>query len=330
MGRSLTSENVDKVKKLTLNGAFKKYFGEILEPMGFVYKVISKRQFFIKVINNEIVQSVTFHKCSAHKLGYNTFYIEYSIDSMYCKTAIRPDSLNEIFPGTKRMDAYAFVNPEEKLNLLGWDLIKRIYKTNHDFWSDEKLDWSLYSDEEAHKLIDEDKNSSRLWTSTSRLQFSPDYLDMMKLAVECAEKLILPEFEKLSDLNIMIEYYYDKCIFCIESIELEEFAKARNRDNVSLMPVVAGYNKDITKYVEKAIEQKKQNLIINITPKYYGEDTECIRNRRIEEFKERMDKMLAVRDKIFNTPELKERALQMAEEFRQNNLEVLRSCGIKI
>ena len=317
-------------KKLTLNAAFKKYFGEILEPLGFVYKVISKRQFFIRVINNEIIQTVTYHKCPVHKIGYNNFFIEYSIYPMYCKTAIRPDSLNEIFANTHGMDIYAYGKTDKNFDLLGWEFIKKVYKTNHDFWADERLDWSIYSDEEAHKLIDDDRKNGGHWTSIRSLQFSPDYLDQLELAVECAKKLILSEFEKMSDLNSLIEYYYENCIFCLESIEFEEFSKFGNHGNISLMPIVAGYNKDITQYVEKAIEQERQKLINKSTFKHYGEDADRLRNRLMEEFKERMDKMLAVHDKILNTPELKERALQMAEEFRQNNLGVLRSYGLKI
>ena len=66
-------------KKLTLNSAFKKYFGELLEPMGFEYKKIGKGQYYIRVINKEILQFVTCYQTRMRKQGYKSFDIRFKI-----------------------------------------------------------------------------------------------------------------------------------------------------------------------------------------------------------------------------------------------------------
>ena len=321
MGRSLTSENVDKAKKLTLNSAFKKYFGEILEPMGFVYKVINKHPYFIKIINDEIIQSLSIRQLSAIKTGYKSFYITYNIKSMYCKTAITPNSLNDAFPFSSSLQT----RTDEDYEKLGLELVKRIYKTNYDFFIEEKFDWSGYTNEEAKQLIEKDRKKYGKLARLGDLQFNPDYLDQMELAVDCAKKLVIPEFERVRDLESCVDFYYEKRYYNIISIELADFVIAKNCHNASLMTIVADYDKNITKYIEKAVEQEVWDLNHG-SGLGFAKDIDDY----IERFRKLQEYMLTIRKKILNTPELKERALQMAEEFRQNNLEVLRSCGIKI
>ncbi len=49
-------------KTLTLNAAFKKVFGEALEPLGFVKTKKTKNPYFIRVINKEIIHIIGFSK----------------------------------------------------------------------------------------------------------------------------------------------------------------------------------------------------------------------------------------------------------------------------
>ncbi|MBQ1434164.1 MAG: hypothetical protein IIZ09_13810, partial [Ruminococcus sp.] len=304
-------------KKLTLNAAFKKYFGEILEPLGFVYKSIGKRQYYFRLMNNEILQLFTYSIMPSCKVGFKLLDLKYYITPLYRKSIPNIDPKQNYYGIGKLTDLLDECNEKNQ------GLIKRMISIRNEFWGSTIPDCDKMTEDETKASLE--KHSGRF-----DLYFAPDYLDCIELSREYVDALIVPIFESNKTLDQCIEYYYNNHFYNIESIELEDFKEKSNCYNVSLMPIVAGYNKDITKYVEKVIEQEKQKLINKITFKNYGEDAERLRNKLMEEFKERMYKMLAVHDKILNTPELKERALQMAEEFRQNNLEVLRSYGIEI
>ena len=67
-------------KKLSLNAAFKQVFGEALEPLGF--KLIkSKYPYFVRVVDNEIIHTITLAKIPAH---YNEFCIKCGVSTVYC------------------------------------------------------------------------------------------------------------------------------------------------------------------------------------------------------------------------------------------------------
>ena len=57
-----------KEKKLTLKAAFISVFGEALEPLGFV-KIKSKHPYYVRVVNGEILNIITFEKDSKTEFG---------------------------------------------------------------------------------------------------------------------------------------------------------------------------------------------------------------------------------------------------------------------
>lgn len=69
-----------KAKSMSLNAAFKQVFGEALEPLGF--KLIkSKYPYFVRVVDNEIIHTITLAKIPAH---YNEFCIKCGVSTVYC------------------------------------------------------------------------------------------------------------------------------------------------------------------------------------------------------------------------------------------------------
>ena len=69
-----------KAKSMSLNAAFKQVFGEALEPLGFKL-VKSKYPYFARVVNGEIIHTITMAKIPSH---YNEFCIKCGVSTVYC------------------------------------------------------------------------------------------------------------------------------------------------------------------------------------------------------------------------------------------------------
>ena len=70
---------VKKEKKLSLNAAFKSVYGELLEPKGF--KLLkSKYPYFVRVIDDEVIQIISFMKEKAFDHDYEGFSICISLN----------------------------------------------------------------------------------------------------------------------------------------------------------------------------------------------------------------------------------------------------------
>ena len=73
---------VKKEKKLSLNAAFKSVYGELLEPKGF--KLLkSKYPYFVRVIDDEVIQIISFMKEKAFDHDYEGFSICIGISLTY-------------------------------------------------------------------------------------------------------------------------------------------------------------------------------------------------------------------------------------------------------
>lgn len=73
-------------KKLTMNAAFKKVFGEALEPLGFVKIKVAKLTYFVRVVNDEILHILTYRELRTRKTGYKSFEILGGVVSLYRRT----------------------------------------------------------------------------------------------------------------------------------------------------------------------------------------------------------------------------------------------------
>ncbi len=69
-------------KRFTLNAAFKKVFGEALEPLGF--KLIkSKYPYFVRVVNDEIIHVVFVCKNKCETSSRKSFYVVFGVAIIY-------------------------------------------------------------------------------------------------------------------------------------------------------------------------------------------------------------------------------------------------------
>ena len=313
------------VKKLTLNGAFKKYFGEVLEPLGFQYKKIGKSYFYIRVLNGEILQFVMCKLIPMRKVGYQSFDIDFYVSSLYQRNLPKLDEKN----GGRNARGLKWLLTErlrtDPDNDQYKELGKKALKYYTDiFWTRRKLDWSEIPDDQVNKTLDE-------WLYKYYFMFNPDYTECMELAKEYAKLLLVPILNDTVTLEGLLDRCYSdrSSLFYslsqeLRSIEFDDFEDQNmNGYNASLALIVANYNKDLSRYIERSVEEyaiETKNGMRN--------NDENVLTEFVLQFRKKLEDGVKIRDKILNTPELKDHALKMAKEFRKTNLEILRSYNL--
>lgn len=72
-------------KKLTLNAAFIKVFGEGLKPLGFkrLKNLKNKYPYFVRVVNGEILHAVSYRQTTSPKIGYKEFEVCCGVITLY-------------------------------------------------------------------------------------------------------------------------------------------------------------------------------------------------------------------------------------------------------
>ena len=301
-------------KKLTLRSAFKKYFGDLLIPLGFKYITIKKESFYYRLINNEILQLISFTPSSSRKKGYNEFSIQFYITPLY----------GRVFPESE-YDSQVFYRSLEYMNIindpisqLGIEFCKNAIKIHRDhFWTDRSFSWSDIPSERLEQYI---LNHIDLRS----FYFSPDYFDEMEIAKDCAKKIVVPIFEKVNNIERCIDFYYMYQYSDLKSIDLDRFSDRENFFNVSLMLILADYRNDISVYIDNEANKRLDSYNRGSV---YLDGANSI-EEHLERFREQQKEMIAIRDKILDTSELKERAIKMAEEFKANNITKLSTLGI--
>lgn len=105
-------------KKLTLNAAFKRVFGEALEPLGF--KLIkSKHPYFVKVVSDEIIHYVTTANARADGRGWDG--VKYKCFDVFC-------GISTVYKS--KID---FDTDPGKFHFNGFDSVSEIYAEHHRF-----------------------------------------------------------------------------------------------------------------------------------------------------------------------------------------------------
>lgn len=306
-----------KEKKLTLNSAFVKYFGDLLIPYGFVKQTINKRPYFIRIINNEILQTVTYRQVSASKVGYKTFEIYYGIMSLYRKhidLTVSPECM------LRNMHHLQSTDSSE----ISEDLQKRAVEYNVNFWQRERVFSLSYEFPRVY------------------FYFNPGFLAGMEIARDIAEQGLLPRFQRTTTLENFIDYFYEnnelyKISFYKINEENREFHDAEcfdlspAHDNSEAFALIkANYRKDTTVYTEKELANNVAMITGENEHMRMGlggaKDVDDYKAR----FRSRADRETSMRDLILDTPRLKERALEYAEKIRQQNIDLLRAYGLKL
>ena len=160
-------------KRVTLKAAFKRVFGEALEPLGF--KLIkSKYPYFVRVVSNEIVHYVTFANETAD--GRGSFGVKYKCFSIYCGVSTVYNS---------KID---FDTDPRKLFFCGLNSVFQIYTKSHWYDLDNEYSDSIYE---------------FYYNPTS----TEDMLKVLKRALKVTEDTALPVINPAVTLEKCMDYF---------------------------------------------------------------------------------------------------------------------------
>lgn len=165
-----------KAKAMSLNAAFVKVFGEVLEPLGFK-KIEYKYPCFVRIVGDEIIQIITYMKMKGHPFvdGYErTDCSQYDI---VCK--VETVYSTEIELPTKNFEKYS--------SYLGK---REIYGREHMFDLDKNY-WKKAVKYFPHKSGDEKLTISGL-----------------EEAIDLTKQILLPALDGVTDLKSFLEYIY--------------------------------------------------------------------------------------------------------------------------
>ena len=294
-------------KKLTLNAAFKKYFGEVFEPLGFKAVDVNKRTFFVKVINNDILEIVTYRQLSVHKVGFKTFEILCGVCSLnygYIDFTRSPESwLTNIF----------FVNIDSQ-HEINEKVMMDVIQYHCDIWN-VPVDKEIRLRGSIRAAFD-----NRL----INFLFSSERVDGMKILSNATKEIVMSEYDCIHDNKDLAEYYYSKHYNMRICDDIEKFKERPTFiDPYTILLIISGYRKDTNLYIEEMLEIKlksiKQSRVaINDIEEYKAN------------FRKELKKQDEIRDMILDDPDIKNKVIEYAGRCREKNIEVLRSYGIEI
>ena len=171
---TLCFKKIGASKPMTLNAAFKKMFGEGLEPLGFKL-VKSKYPYFVKVVSNEIIHYVTIANETAD--GRGAHGVKYKCFDVYCGVSTVYNGSIDFNKNHFKFGCSDFI-----------DSIRRIYAEAHRL----DLDW-------------------RDCMSISPFYYNPTadtyLISAMEKALSAAKKYALPVIEQVVTLEKCADYF---------------------------------------------------------------------------------------------------------------------------
>lgn len=270
----------------TLDGAFKKIYGEELAKYGF-QKIKGRQPYFVRLIGDEIVQVITYVNDYCLQEGYKEFTIYGGVATVY-RQELR---LNE----SPRNNNWINTN-------------RQIYlRTNPDTYDEKFL-------KETSSFLYEKQNETSLEQA-------------VKYSLEITKQIMIPEFDKITDLNTCMDYFYK----LHQKNILYDFNKeiADNYDNEGLLNVR-------TFTLETFIEKKDIQYQI-----YINELEQLMESGKIpyniewlkkeeEESYERMQTQIEIFKKIVTNPDILESVEQKLERRKIENTKRLREYGFDV
>lgn len=303
-------------KKLTLNTAFVKVFGEGLEPLGFrrLKNIKNKHPYFARVVGGELLQIVTFRQVGSTKTGYKNIEILGGIVTLY----------------RRNLDFIYFTNnPQDWLRSNGrfWRLVthvdqnvmERTIQYTCNIWG---VDKNLVIQRETLSGA----FSDRITFFLCKADDNEALLLGIQHAFEVTKNVMLAVMEQITTLNSCVEYFYkinERMGLC----PFDEFvANDLYSYSEGLALVKAGYRDDGVERLRKQAEAASRSLGCKSTPenikKAYDEYIQQHENHRAEQ--------VALRNMMLDDPELNKRVLAEMERCKANNIELLKSYGIII
>ena len=308
-----------KEKKITLKAAFVKTFGDALEPLGFVNLKKTKLPFFVRVINGNILNVITYRITGTIKSGYKTLELLFGISSLYNPHMDFID--NEFYSSVMSINSIFSCDYYNELNIVP----KR--STITDVLNFESGLWNIAQ----HGFFDSGNDMIEFKKRISRFLCSSDdtnqLMSVMKNALNVFQDIILPIMEHIQSNSEFINY----CFSLNKNMALCNDIDSFKNENAyyyseGLMLIKEKYSDDTQKYAERNVEKKVE--LIKDGRMGMGDA------KSIDEYKERYyNKWLEnkeIRNEIINSPELCSLFCQEADKIKENNLSVLEKYGYKI
>ncbi len=167
-----------KVKKVTLNAAFKKIYGEYLETYGFKL-VKSRYPYFVRVVNNEVVQVISYKKSAGHPIINGYYRSDYERYELYAGNETIYHSLIDFNK-----------SPMDIQNQSGIDLLSRIYQYYYRNFEEKKELLNYYDFFFPYKTDDNESMTSSFNYSLERVM-----------------PFLLKIFNQYTSINDFFEYY---------------------------------------------------------------------------------------------------------------------------
>ena len=281
-------------KKLTLNAAFKQVFGPELEKQGFKLAKGTKKPIYYRIVSDELIYVISIYdKTNRYPVmkDEKAFEIEGDVLCTYCTY------LGEMFPDID------FISNS------------KIYGVLAERNKNEEYDLSYIHN--ISKLVYKKNNND-------------DLINVMQRAYQITKKHLLSEILKVSNMKSFIRYYR---IFYGGFVNIKsafnEFgvfeSGLKESGDSSLMLIKANDHDDgmwnVLEECECISKQMKRDRKGFDKEKYQKEFDDW--NTYTKEVNE-------LRDKIFNTPELYNKAIELADKIKAENIEVLKLYGIEI
>ncbi len=288
-------------KKLTLNSTFVKVFGDGLAPLGFVRLKKTKLPFFVRLINGELLQIVTYREKAKRKDGYKTFEVLGGIVSLYRRTIDFTKS-PELW---LKSNHYYYSKWDAELNN---DVKKQAIKMGYSMSENQTI--PVEACEEAFK--------KSIISFVCKTDDNVSLLNGMKNAFDVTAHIMIPIFDQVNTYNSCIDFLYKYYSGWLELAELDEFIE-NDRYSVSegLLLILANYRDD-------GIERTKKELSERIPFLGKKEDAEKLKlhyeNKRAEQ--------IAIRNMMLDDPQLNVKVMEELERRKAENIAVLKLHGI--
>ena len=296
-------------KKLTMNAAFKQVFGEALEPLGFVKLKVEKRNYFVRVVNKEILHILTYRELRTRKIGYKSFEILGGVVSLY-RRAIDFTKSPECW---LKNNHYYYCSLNLKIDN---DVMESAVQYECDVW-----------EKNMDLFVRVESLEGAFRKSIVRFLYKSSDIYGMKSAFNVTQNVMLPIFNEVTNLNNCIEHFYKLGATMDLCCDLEIF----NTDphyyySEGLLLIKLGYKYNINTYMESILARKVKDVEQGFSGLAGAIDIDDYKNR----FRQKVQQQIICRDKMLNDPELNTKVTAELERRRADNIQNLKLLGLEI
>ena len=268
-----------KEKKLTLDTAFVNVFKTGLGDIGFSHIKINRHSLFVRIINDDILQIITYRKVSATKRNCKSYELYGGMATLYRRTI----DLEE--------------TPETWLR-----------------------DVREYYDHIIPEKERDDRLARSMLTFNCDISNNESMIRDITYSYELADRYMLPVLNNITDLNDCIKYFYDFS-YDMHEMKLAELDKFMNEGiyckSEGLLLILTDFKDDCSKWLQREI--KRETKFVSDP-----ERADLIRLKCERKYSEQLE----IRNRIQNSLDLKKAAIDLAKQYKTNNLKMLEGYNL--